>query len=34
LRAALETGSILAVKKAMAVTVFMVWHRRFLLRWH
>lgn len=34
LRAALETGSILAVKKAMAVLVFVVWHHRFSLQWH
>jgi hypothetical protein len=33
LRAALETGSILAVKKAMVVLVFVVWHRRFSLGW-
>lgn len=33
LRAALESGSILAVKKAMAVLVFVVWHHRFSLQW-
>lgn len=33
LRAAAESGSILGVKKAMAVLVFAVWYQRFALRW-
>lgn len=33
LRATAESGSILGVKKAMAVLVFAVWHQRFGLRW-
>ncbi len=33
IRDSLETGSILAVKKAMAILVFCVWYRRFSLRY-
>lgn len=33
LRVAAEAGSILGVKKAMAVLVFAVWHQRFGLSW-
>jgi asparagine synthase (glutamine-hydrolysing) len=32
-RMALESGSILAVKKAMAVLVFVIWYQRFSLQW-